>query len=147
MPAAKSLSLSANGGTFASAGAETSTTTVLSRNDLTTKYSHTANIDDAGNATGTYASNLAANDVVTIPGAETLTIDVWYSTESTSYDWLAIYPAGIEPSASNYASATISGGKLGGGAKTTKAGATHKTFTIAGDTAQFFFRSDSSGNY
>ena len=147
VPAAKSLSLSGNGGTFASTGAETSAATVLSRNDLIEKRSHTANIDDAGNATGTYASNLAANDVVTIPGAETLTIDVWCSTESTGYDWLAIYPAGIEPSASNYANATISGGKLGGGQATTKARATHKTFTVEGDTAQFFFRSDSSGNY
>lgn len=147
VPAAKSLSLSGNGGTFASTGTETSTATVLSRNDPIKKYSHTANIDDAGNATGTYASNLAANDAVTIPGAGVLTIDVWFSTESTSYDWLAIYPPGIEPTVGNYASAAISGGKLGGGQATAKAGATHKTFTVEGDTAQFFFRSDSSGNY
>lgn len=73
--------------------------------------------------------------------------DVWFSTESTSYDWLAIYPEGIEPSASNYASATISGGKLGGGRAGTKAGATHKTFTVEGYTAQFFFKSDGSSNY
>ena len=147
VPTAKSLSLSGNGGTFASTGAETSAATVLSRNNLIEKRSHTANIDDAGNATGTYASNLAVNDVLTIQGAETLTVDVWYSTESMSFDWLAIYPAGIEPSASNYADATISGGKLGDGRATTKAGATHKTFTVEGDTAQFFFRSDGSGNF
>ena len=36
------------------------------------------------------------------------------NTENPSYDWLAIYPAGIEPTYSNYSSATISNGKLAG---------------------------------
>lgn len=112
-----------------------------------TKYSHTANIDDNGNANGYYANNLSTTDTVTIPGAKQLYIDVWYSTESTSYDWLAIYPEGVTPSGSNYSSAIISGGKLGGGRSATKDNATHKRFTVDGDTAQFYFRSDSSTAY
>ncbi|MDY6280405.1 MAG: BspA family leucine-rich repeat surface protein [Roseburia faecis] len=112
-----------------------------------TKYSHTANIDDTGAANGTYASNLSTTDTVTIPGAAKLTIDVWYSTESTNYDWLAIYPAGVTPSNSNYSSASISGGKLGDGRVTSKSEATRKQFTVNGDTAQFYFKSDGSANY
>ncbi|MBR3153319.1 MAG: BspA family leucine-rich repeat surface protein [Clostridia bacterium] len=114
-------------------------------------YSHTSNINDNGVASEKYASNLAVNDVVSIPGATQLNIEVWFSTESITHDWLAIYPAGVTPSASNYSSATISRGKLGGGKYTTKPADSnttyHKTFTVQGDTAQFFFRSDGSANY
>ena len=113
-----------------------------------TKYSHTANIDDTGEANGKkYASNLSTTDTVTIPGATKLTIDVWYSTESTKWDWLAIYPAGVAPSSSNYAEASISSGKLGGGSSYSKSDATHKQFIVNGDTAQFYFESDSGDNY
>ena len=119
-----------------------------------TKYSHTPNINDSGVANSEYASNLAINDVVTIAGSSQLTIEVWYSTESASYDWLAIYPEGITPDQNNYASATISGGKLAGHGNYsgyTKPNDSdtmyHQTFTVDGDTAQFFFRSDGSSNY
>ena len=44
-------------------------------------YSHTANIDDAGVETGTYASSLATKDVVTIPGASSLHMTITYDTE------------------------------------------------------------------
>ena len=107
-----------------------------------TKYSHTANIDDSGTANGTYANNLSTTDTVTIPGATKLTIDVYYSTEDASYDWLAIYPKGVAPSSSNYTQASISGGKLGGGRKTSKSDTTHAQFVVDGDTAQFYFESD-----
>ena len=140
------ITYDANGGKFAD-GSTQNKVTYTGHKATTTKYSHTDNIDDNGVARGVYAANLSKTDTVTIPGAKHLTIDVWYSTESTSYDWLAIYPAGVTPSSSNYAQASVSGGKLGDGRATSKDGATHKQFTVDGDTAQFYFRSDSSGQY
>lgn len=135
-------------GKFSNGTTENKVTYTFTHHDTSiTKYSHTANIDDTGAANGTYASSLSTTDTVTIPGAAKLTIDVWYSTEGTSYDWLAIYPAGVTPSSSNYSSASISGGKLGDGRATSKSGATHKQFTVNGDTAQFYFKSDGSANY
>ena len=111
-----------------------------------TKYSHTANINDEGIATGTYSGNLKTTDIVTIPGASQITIDVWYSTENSNYyDWLAIYPAGVEPTYYNYNQATISNGKLYGGQYTSKPGddtVYHKTYTVQGNTAQFYFQSN-----
>ena len=114
-----------------------------------TKYSHTNNIDNSGVASGTYDSNLSVNDIVTIDGAESIKIDVWYSTESTSYDWLAIYPKGVIPTSSNYDEATISNGKLGNGRSSTKPinPDNHKTYIVNDDTAQFYFVSDSGSNY
>lgn len=117
------------------------------------KYSGTPNIDLAtGTANTTYGNSLKRNDVVTIPGAHTLEIEVWCSTENVSYDWLAIYPAGVTPSESNYGKASISGGKLGGqsnsGSSASSKPSSSKKFTVSGDTAQFYFKSDGSvGNY
>ena len=115
-----------------------------------TKYSHTANINDEGTASRTYSSNLETNDIIKIPGTNQINIEVWYSTQGTSYDWLAIYPAGVIPTESNYSEATISNGKLGGGSYTTKPGDStiyHKTYTVNGNTAQFYFKSNASNNY
>lgn len=117
------------------------------------KYSGTPNIDlNTGAANKVYDTNLKLNDIVTIPGARQLDIEVWYSTESTTYDWLAIYPAGVTPSESNYNKASISNGKLGGKNNSTSSASSKplssKKFTVSGDTAQFYFISDSStGNY
>ena len=58
--------------------------------DAFVKYSHTANINDEGVASGTYASNLATTDTVKIDGAKKLKVEVWVSTESVSYDWLEL---------------------------------------------------------
>ncbi|MBR3116598.1 MAG: InlB B-repeat-containing protein, partial [Bacilli bacterium] len=112
------------------------------------RYSHTSNIDSDGVASGRYNSNLSNTDVVTIPGADSLKVEVWYSTESTTYDWLAIYSKGITPTSSNYSS-SISG-KLGGGGINNKPSDTsqyHKVFIVNGDTVQFYFKSDSSSEY
>lgn len=117
------------------------------------KYSGTPNIDlSTGNAKSVYGNGLGRNDIVTIPGAHTLDIEVWCSTENVSYDWLAIYPAGVTPSGSNYDQASISGGKLGGksnsGSSAASKPSSSKKFTVSGDTAQFYFKSDASvGNY
>ena len=123
-------------------------------NTSVVKYSHTPNINDDGSASNTYDSNYSMTDVVTIPGSDSLTIEIWFSTESASYDWVAIYPKGVTPSDGNDAAATISGGKLAGhgsyygSTKPADSDTTyHRTFTVSGDTAQFYFRSDSSSNY
>ena len=106
-----------------------------------TKIAKTSNISDAGVQDGGYGDNVEEIQTVTIPGAESLQVTVSYQTESTSFDWLAIYDGSVTPSQSNYADSVT--GKLGGSTKVDNA-----VFAIPGDTAQFYFRSDgSSSNY
>ncbi|MDO4611944.1 MAG: FISUMP domain-containing protein [Candidatus Saccharibacteria bacterium] len=100
--------------------------------------SKSSNINDEGVSTGSYANNSNVTDTVTIPGANSLKVTITYQTESTSYDWVAIYPSDITPSQSNYSS-SISG-KLGGTTKTTK------EFTVSGDTVKIYFKTDGSVN-
>jgi surface protein len=135
----------ANGGTF-----DDGSTTNAVTYDVVTAYqqfAHTDNIDDSGVATGTYAKNLSQTKAITFSGASSLHIDVWYSAESTNYDWLAIYSgASIIPSDTNYASSVS--GKLGGGQQLTKENASTASYDLTDtDTVQFYFKSDSSGNY
>ena len=118
------------------------------------RYSHTENINDDWVASSVYANNLSTNDIVTIPWATSLDIEVRFSTEGAWYDWLAIYPAGITPTSSNYSSATISNWKLawhGSYSSYTRPSDTdttyHRNFTVSWDTAQFYFKSDSSSAY
>ena len=146
IPVLKTVNLDANGGKF-SDGSTKHTIKYIQESELVIKYSHTDNIDDEGNATGTYKANLSTNDVVTIPGATKLTIDVWHATGVKLYDWLAIYPKGITPSSLNYLKATISNGKLGGSFATEKDSATHDTFEVNDDTAQFYFKSNGISEY
>ena len=118
------------------------------------KYSHTPNINDSGYASNNYENNLSRTDTVTIPGAEQLEVTVYYSTESTSFDWVCVYGNNVSyPSDSNISS-SISG-KLGGGKKsysTVNSSGYQKacskyTTTVPGDTVKFYFKSDGSGNY
>ena len=146
IPVLKTVNLEANGGKF-SDGSTKHTIKYIQESELVIKYSHTDNIDDEGNATGTYKANLSTNDVVTIPGATKLTIDVWHATGVKLHDWLAIYPKGITPSSLNYLKATISNGKLGGSFATEKDSATHDTFEVNDDTAQFYFKSNGISEY
>ena len=146
IPVLKTVNLDANGGKF-SDGSTKHTIKYIQESELVIKYSHTDNIDDEGNATGTYKANLSTNDVVTIPGATKLTIDVWHATGIKLHDWLAIYPKGITPSSLNYLKATISNGKLGGSFATEKDSATHDTFEVNDDTAQFYFKSNGISEY
>ena len=109
------------------------------------RYSHTANIDDTGVATGSYANNLATKDVINIPGASTLGVTVYYSTEA-NYDYVYVFNGANSGSVSK----NMSAGQLktyNGGAKTTFAEATQDTFTITGDTVTFAFYSDVSQTY
>ena len=118
-----------------------------------TKYSHTPNIDDAGNASGIYADNLSTNDVVTIPGASSLHVKLYYSTESTSYDWVCVWEgkhSDYKAADSKYYRSSKLGnttGKIGNGRKETKADATVLEGDISGDTVTFGFRSDRSQGY
>ena len=146
IPVLKTVNLDANGGKF-SDGSTKHTIKYIQASKQVIKYSHTDNIDDEGNATGTYGSNLSTNDVVTIPGATKLTIDVWHATGSKLHDWLAIYPRGVIPSSINYSKATISNGKLGGSFATEKDSATHDTFEVNDNFAQFYFKSNAISGY
>ena len=147
------ITFDANTGTFSDSSTTNNVIYTMESSSIT-KYSHTSNIDDTGVASSVYANNLSVNDVVTIDGAESIDIEVWYSTESARYDWLAIYQKGVTPASGNYSSATISNGKLAGHGSYT--GYTkpedsdttyHKTYTVNSDTAQFYFKSDSSTGY
>ena len=115
--------------------------------DAFVKYSHTANINDEGVASGTYASNLATTDTVKIDGAKKLKVEVWVSTESVSYDWLELRDVnGTKLTKDANGAAIGSSGKLGGGRSSQKP-SNSQVFYITGDTVQFYFKSDSSGNY
>ena len=132
----------ANGGYYNNVPAQTTQKVGYTIGEgLITKIAKTSNISDTGVQSGGYGDDVEDTQTVTIPGAESLTVTVSYQTESTSYDWLAIYDGSVTPSSSNYSQSIT--GKLGG---TTKVN--NKVYTIPGDTAQFYFRSDgSSSNY
>ena len=115
--------------------------------DAFIKYSHTSNIKNNGDASGTYASNLATTDTVKIDGAKKLKVEVWVSTESVSYDWLELRDVnGTKLTKDTNGTAIGSSGKLGGNSSSQKP-AKSQVFYITGDTVQFYFKSDSSGNY
>ena len=115
--------------------------------DAFIKYSHTSNIKNNGDASGTYASNLATTDTVKIDGAKKLKVEVWISTESTDFDWLELRDVnGTKLTKDTNGTAIGSSGKLGGAPSSQKP-AKSQVFYITGDTVQFYFKSDSSGNY
>lgn len=115
--------------------------------DAFTKYSHTANINNKGAASRTYASNLTTTDTVKIDGAKKLKVEVWVSTESTSCDWLELRDVnGTKLTKDANGTAIGSSGKLGGGSSTKKPSSS-QVFYIAGDTVQFYFKSDGGENY
>ena len=162
------LTFDANGGTFSNS-ASTNTINIEQVNGETvTKYSHTENIDDTGKKNSDYGSNwtnanIRGTDrtsssteahVITIPGASTLTVDVYYNGEGSSYDWVSIW-SGSHPSytaASNYNSGITNGTKLGAGQSGTYTvngnsltSMGHSTFTINDSSVTFGFKSDGSG--
>lgn len=111
-------------------------------NETKKYYSHTPNIDDDGNATEPYRKNMKYQDSVTIDGAKSLKVELWYSTEN-SYDWLNIRSEEQGP-LSNWNSGNA---QYSGGNEETKPednSENHKVLTIDGDTVYFAFKSDSS---
>ncbi len=130
-----------------------------------TKYSHTQNVDDTGlklsnyggswteaNITGTDRGDTSKAHVVTIPGATTLNVKIYYNGESTSYDWVSVW-RGSHPeytAKNDYNSTGNVWQKLGGsqsgsytvnGNSLTNVG--YSSTNISGDTVTFGFRSDS----
>ena len=135
------ITYNANGGYFDNDPSKTTEliTYQIAEGSTETKIAKTSNISDDGTQSGGYGDNVSDTQTVTIPGASSLKVTVTYQTESTSYDWLAIYDGSVTPSRSNYEDSIT--GKLGG---TTKV--EDQVFIIPGDTAQFYFRSDSSSS-
>lgn len=95
-----------------------------------TKISKTSNVVDKNNYTKGYGNNISKYDVVTIPGATTINVELTYQTESTNYDYVQIMSGKVS---------SASGTKYGGTTLTTKT----LTFTNT-DTITIYFKSDSS---
>ena len=168
------ITFNANTGTFNDSNTTNSVSYKIRKGSVT-KYSHTSNIDDTGLKTTNYGNywtnaNIAGTDrgdttkahVVTIPEADSLTVDLYYNGESISYDWVSVW-------AGNYPNYTASSDYNSTGAVTTEMGglSTNKyggsgsgsytvngnsltsmgysQITIPGDTVTFGFKSDSGG--
>lgn len=112
------------------------------------KVDFTPNLSDNGKtppkATSYYASSLNYNRVIKIPGATKLTLTIYYTTESTSYDWLCVFQ-GEQPTktANDYSSSLT--GKIGGGGNSISSYKNTKTVTVNSDSCTICFRSDGSG--
>ena len=156
---------------------DSSTTNSVSYNVTTgtvTKYSHTANVDDTGlktanygnswnnsNITGTERGDKSKAHIVSIPGASSLTVDIYYNGQGTSYDWLSVW-AGSYPTYTAYSNYNSTGKVTTamGGLSTNKYGGSqsgsytvngnsltsmgHKTLTISGDSVTFSYYSNAS---
>lgn len=127
-------------------------------------FSHTPNVSDDGTKNGNYVGNLNTNDVVTIPGANLLQVDLYYNGEGISWDWLSVWKG-------NYPNYTASNNRTSEGAVTRADGAYnndnkfggyytgssymvnghlinnigHSTLKFEGDTVTFGFKSDEGG--
>ena len=128
----------ANGGAFGTEA--TNLVSYLIGTGTVTKISKTDNVSDDGLSYGSgYAANLETTDTVTIPGAKSLEVSATYQTQGISYDWFAVYDGSVTPTSSTYGR-SIAGKKLAGTKKTTV------TYTVLGDTVQFYFKSNGSSN-
>lgn len=97
------------------------------------KVSKTPNALSLTERDGGYGNNTSLKETVTIPGAVSLEVTVAYQSEGTNYDYLIITEG---------KTASTSGTKLGGNSLT------QRTFTYAGDSVSFYFKSDgSNGEY
>lgn len=110
-------------------------------------YSHTPNIDDEGNAEGTYPSNHHQKEVFQVPGAEFLEIEVTYSIE-TGYDGLLFFPYAyegeFEPSDLQFLDPSVIYRPDRMSTMDLSAPPITETITIPGDTVTLYFYSDSS---
>ena len=123
-------------------GSKTNTVAYTVKSDPVVKYSHTDNVDDTGKQNGNYGNNEKKTEVVTIPGADQLTVTVTYGGESATYDYVSIF-SGSHPdytAESDNSKADIVK-KLGGGQHTSQT----VTYTVQGDSVTFAWKSDSGG--
>ncbi|MBP5204614.1 InlB B-repeat-containing protein, partial [bacterium] len=146
---------------------------LTSTTETITKYSHTENVDDTGlqisnygdnwtnaNITGTDRGDTSKPHVVTIPGAHSMIIDIYYNGESISNDWASVWEGAhqnynatsyysssgkLTPNDSNYSKfgGPQSGNYTVNGNSLTNMG--YSTFVIYSDTVTFDFRSNGSG--
>lgn len=106
-----------------------------------TKYSHTDNINDEGEADGIYGTYLATKDVVKIEGASKLVATIKYGTEA-NYDYLYIYDGVYD--------GTVAGSGMTGYRKSLSGNYSRPietTIEIPGDTATFAFFADSGMSF
>lgn len=110
----------------------------------TTKYSHTPNVNDDGSSYENYDNNLQYKDSVTIPGAKTLKVEIWYATQNRR-DWLSVRSKEEgELTTWDKPSVTYSGGNQS--SKPSDSSSQHVTKIIGGDTVHFAFYSNSRIN-
>lgn len=94
------------------------------------KTSSTPNVVNKDVYTSDYGTNWEKYDVITIPGASSIEVELTYQTESNSYDYVQIMTGEVS---------SASGTKYGGTTKTTK------TLTFSDtDTITIYFKSDIS---
>ena len=160
------ITFNPNGGKFGSSTANNSVGYTTTSGTIT-KYSYTENISSNGlqisdyghnwtnaNIKGTDRGDTSKAHVVTIDGASSLTVDIYYNGENTAFDWVTIWE-GAHPdyTAANNSSLGITDGQKLGGAQSgtytvnnnTLRSIGHSTFTISGDTVTFGFKSDGGG--
>jgi len=105
------------------------------------KYSHTSNISDAGVRAGNYGSSLSTKDVVTIPGAPSLHVNLTYGTEN-NWDMVYVFEGTYDGSVSRNMSAGQKYKFMWENNDTLT-----ETFDIEWDTVTFAFYSDSNTEY
>lgn len=125
------ITYQATGGTFSN-GTDKNIVSIKEKRNRNSKISKTSNIDLNGTKTSSYPLNQELLDVVTVPGASSLLVTIKYSTNNSS-SWVSLYSPDVQPSESNYDESLS--GKLYSNEET-------KTYTVEGDTVQFFFHSD-----
>ena len=125
------------------------------------KISHTENVDDTGLQTGLYDNNwdssnivgtdrgdTSKNHVVTIDGASSLVVDIYYNGEDTDYDWACVWE-GNHPDYSCFNDYDEKYGGVQTGTfevnTNTLTNMGHETINIDGDSVTFGFVSDSYG--
>ena len=111
-----------------------------------TKYSHTSNISDDGTQSGSYPSNLATKDVISIPGATSLHLQITYGTEN-NWDMLYVFEGEYTGTISRNMDQTSTGWLykyMGGNNTTTTVDIDVSTST---GTVTLGFYSDGSSNY
>ena len=113
------------------------------------KVDFTPNLFDNGKTPPTaksyYPNSANYNHLIKMPGATKLTLTIYYTTESDSYDWLCVFQGEQTTVTANDYSSSLTG-KIGGGGSNTSYYTNTKTVTVNGDSCTICFISDGSGN-
>ena len=122
-----------------------------------TKISHTQNVDDTGYKRSNYGgnwneSNIVGSDrgdtskahVVTIPGADTINIDIYYNGQGTSYDWASVW-SGSHPDYTAYSNYS-STGRIASYNKFGDSFSYSNSYVVNGNTLNYMGRTQTSVN-